>query len=32
VWLITIALGLFASQVNLPINESPITREPVAAR
>jgi MFS family permease len=32
VWLITIALGLFASLVNLPINESPITREPVAAR
>jgi MFS family permease len=31
VWLITIALGLFASLVNLPINESPITREPVAA-
>ena len=31
VWLITIALGLFASLINLPINESPITREPVAA-
>jgi predicted MFS family arabinose efflux permease len=26
VWLITIALGLFAALVNLPINEAPITR------
>lgn len=31
VWLITIALGVFAGLVNLPINESPIVREPVAA-
>lgn len=31
VWLIAIALGLFASLINLPINESPIAREPVAA-
>ncbi len=31
VWLITIALGVFAGLINLPINESPIAREPVAA-
>lgn len=31
VWLITIALGVFAGLVNLPINEAPIAREPVAA-
>lgn len=31
VWLITIALGVFAGLINLPINEAPITREPVAA-
>lgn len=32
VWMITIALGLFAAVVNLPINEKPIARkQPVAA-
>ena len=31
VWLITIALGVFAGLVNLPINEAPIAREPVSA-
>jgi predicted MFS family arabinose efflux permease len=31
VWLITIALGVFAGLVNLPINEAPIAREPVVA-
>ncbi len=30
VWLITIALGVFAGLINLPINESPIPRETVA--
>jgi len=30
VWLITIALGVFAGLVNLPINESPIVRERMA--
>ncbi len=29
VWLITIALGVFAALINLPINESPIVREQV---
>ncbi len=31
VWLITIALGVFAGLINLPINESPIMRDPVSA-
>jgi len=31
VWLITIALGVFAAVVNLPINEQPIMRKQVAA-
>ncbi|QAU32917.1 MFS transporter [Janthinobacterium sp. 17J80-10] len=31
VWMITIALGLFAAVINLPINEKPIARKQVVA-
>ncbi|TCS32767.1 putative MFS family arabinose efflux permease [Paucimonas lemoignei] len=31
VWMITIALGVFAALVNLPINEKPIVRKPALA-
>jgi predicted MFS family arabinose efflux permease len=30
VWLISIALGVFAALVNLPVREAPITRGPAA--
>jgi MFS family permease len=31
VWMITLALGVFATVINLPINEKPIVRQPVLA-
>lgn len=31
VWMITLALGVFATIINLPINEKPIVRQPVLA-
>jgi cyanate permease len=31
VWLLTIALGIFAGLVNLPVSEAPISRTPAPA-